>query len=176
MLAGVMIHLPSQQLYVFYDDQITANFCISSARNGPGELADSECTPRGWHEIAEIYGQNLKKNAVMVGRAWTGEIYDSRLAQEYPHRDWILSRILRLQGLEPGVNQGGQVDTFSRLIYIHGTPDSEPMGVPRSHGCIRMRNDEIIQLTQWIKVGVRVFIDDNLVFNPQLIIQKMRAM
>lgn len=159
-LAGLTVHLQSQQLYVFYANKMIAKFEISSALNGPGELQNSHCTPRGWHAIAEIHGLNLEKNAVLVERSWTGEIYHPRLAEIFPDRDWILSRILRLRGLEPGFNQGGQVDSFSRFIYIHGTPDTEPMGIPRSHGCIRMRNDALIPLASWIQVGVKVFIDE----------------
>lgn len=175
-LAGLIIHLPSQQLYVIYDNQIIASFLISSALNGSGELANSYCTPRGWHEIAEIHGQHLQKNAVLDARTWTGEIYNLDLAKKFPERDWILSRVLRLKGLEPGVNLGGQVDTFARFIYIHGTPDTEPMGIAKSHGCIRMRNDEVIQLATWLVEGVRVFIDDSFTFEPQLIMQNLQAM
>jgi lipoprotein-anchoring transpeptidase ErfK/SrfK len=87
----------------------------------------------------------------------TGEIYSETLAQQYPERDWILTRIIWLQGMESGFNRGGQVDTLSRYIYIHGTPDSEPMGVPKSHGCIRMRNRDLIELFDQI--------DNNLIVN-----------
>jgi hypothetical protein len=163
--ACLVVNLPKQLLYVLYQNQIHEQFSISSAKNGPGELENSECTPRGWHEIAEIYGKELKKNAVFVGREWTGEIYSNLLAEQFPHRDWILSRILRLRGLEPGFNLGGKVDSYSRYIYIHGTPDSEPMGLPLSHGCIRMRNIDVIKLSDWVKLGVKVFIDANGIFD-----------
>ena len=94
----------------------------------------------------------------MVGRRHTGEIYTPELARQFPERDWILSRILWLCGLEPGKNRGGSVDTMRRYIYIHGTPDSEPMGVPKSHGCIRMRNQDVIRLFDMVTPGTPVLI------------------
>ena len=95
----------------------------------------------------------------MVGRCWTGEIYSSELASKNPGRDWILTRILQLDGLELGRNHGGEVDTLARYIYIHGTPDTTPLGVPGSRGCIRMRNTDIIKLAEWVKIGCRVCIE-----------------
>lgn len=95
-------------------------------------------------------------NSVLVGRRPTGEIYSEALAQRFPQRDWILSRILWLSGLEVGKNRLGQVDTMQRYIYIHGTPDSEPMGEPHSHGCIRMRNADVVQLFDQVVVGTEV--------------------
>ncbi|PJF33708.1 MAG: L,D-transpeptidase, partial [Phototrophicales bacterium] len=96
----------------------------------------------------------------------TGEIYTESLAARYPQRDWILTRILWLCGCEWGVNRGGQVDTMRRYIYIHGTPDSEPMGVPESHGCIRMRNDDVLELFDQVKAGVMVDIVTESFQNP----------
>jgi lipoprotein-anchoring transpeptidase ErfK/SrfK len=91
-------------------------------------------------------GDGCPIGAVFRGRRPTGEIHDAALAAAHPERDWILTRILWLTGCEPGRNRGGSVDTLRRFIYIHGCPDSEPMGVPRSHGCIRMRNPDLIEL------------------------------
>ncbi len=113
---------------------------ISSGKNGIGETENSGKTPRGWHEVAEKFGENEPENAVFIARQPTGEIYNSDLAEQFPERDWILRRILWLSGLEEGFNQGNGCDTYQRYIYIHGTPDTEPMGMPLSHGCIRMRN------------------------------------
>ena len=92
----------------------------------------------------------------------TGEIYDAELGLLNPERDWILSRILWLSGLEEGVNKGsnsqGGCDTYQRYIYIHGTPDSEPMGIPLSHGCVRMRNQDIVELFEQVNEGTMVTI------------------
>jgi lipoprotein-anchoring transpeptidase ErfK/SrfK len=119
---------------------------VSTARNGPGELSGSNCTPRGAHLIRARIGAGAAPNTVFVGRRPTGEIWSPELQARFPGRDWILTRILWLSGLEPGRNRLGQVDTMRRYIYIHGSPDSVRMGEPGSIGCIRMRNADIIEL------------------------------
>jgi len=100
----------------------------------------------------------LPEGTVFIGRRPTGEVWSPELAAQYPGRDWILSRILWLSGCEPGVNRLGNCDTMQRYIYIHGTPDSEPMGVPLSHGCIRMRNADVMALFDAVPVGTAVTI------------------
>lgn len=96
---------------------------------------------------------------MLVGRRFTGEIWSPALATAFPKRDWILSRILWLCGNEPGRNRLGRVDSMRRFIYIHGTPDDQPMGVPRSHGCVRMRNADVIELFDLVTVGCPVLIE-----------------
>jgi len=135
-------------------------YAVSTARNGAGEGIGSEQTPRGMHEVAALIGADAPCGAVFVGRQFTGEICSAAQRAEQPERDWILTRIVWLAGLEEGRNLGGDVDTFSRYIYIHGTPADEPMGVPHSHGCIRMRNDDLIELFDQLEVGTRVQIDE----------------
>jgi lipoprotein-anchoring transpeptidase ErfK/SrfK len=117
---------------------------------------NSECTPRGRHIVRARIGAGLPIGSVFVGRRPTGEIYSEELASQFPGRDWILTRILWLRGLEPGRNRFGEVDSMRRYIYIHGTPDDQPMGVPRSHGCIRMRNDDIVDLFDDVPAGAVV--------------------
>ena len=119
---------------------------------------NSECTPRGWHKIYSIIGVEHPVNSVFVAREWTGEIYSQELAQANPGRDWILTRILQLEGLEPGRNKGGEVDSLQRYIYIHGTPDTTALGAPGSRGCIRVRNNEMINLAQWVTTETLVYI------------------
>jgi lipoprotein-anchoring transpeptidase ErfK/SrfK len=133
---------------------------VSTALNGAGEQEGSGCTPRGWHTIRARIGENEPINAVFVGRRPTGEIYEPSLAERYPQRDWILSRILWLSGLEVGTNRLGNVDTMRRYIYIHGCPDSEPMGEPRSHGCIRMHNPDLLALFGQVTTGLKVWIHE----------------
>ncbi len=128
----------------------------STALNGPGERDGSGCTPRGAHRVRAVIGRGLPPLTVFVGRRPTGEQYSEALAQSYPDRDWILGRILWLCGNEPGKNRGGSVDSQRRFIYIHGTPDSEPMGIPQSHGCIRMRIEDVVELADHIRVGCPV--------------------
>ena len=129
---------------------------VSTSKYGPGERLASECTPRGRHIVRAKIGDELNEGAVLVGRRPTGEIYSEKLAAEHPHRDWILTRILWLSGTEPGLNRFGDVDTMRRCIYIHGTPDSEPTGVPASHGCVRMRNRDVIDLFNRTEAGTLV--------------------
>ena len=129
---------------------------ISTARNGPGEKLDSECTPRGKHQIAEKIGADAPENTVFVGRKPTGEIYSEEHAKNEAERDWILTRILWLEGCEAGRNQGGDVDSKKRYIYIHGTPASTEMRIPGSRGCIRMRNADIVELFDRVGVGTPV--------------------
>ena len=141
-------------------ESLLADYPVSTAAAGVGEVNGSGATPRGWHVIRAAIGAGEPAGTVFRGRRPTGEVYSEALAREQPGRDWILSRILWLSGLEPGRNRLGVVDTFRRYIYIHGTPDSEPMGEPHSHGCIRMHNTDIIELFARVAPGTRVYIQD----------------
>ncbi len=152
----IEVDLGRQQLRLISGNGYVTSYLISSALNGPGETRGSECTPRGLHRIRLKIGDGLPEQSVFVGRRPTGEIYTPALAAANPGRDWILTRILWLTGLESGRNRGGAVDSLSRFIYIHGTPDSEPMGMAVSHGCIRMRNSELVQLFDRVAVGTLV--------------------
>ncbi len=156
----LIISISRQQLCLWRDGQSLCCWPVSTALNGPGEREGSGCTPRGTHIVRACIGASLPANAVFVGRRFTGEIYSPELGKAFPQRDWILSRILWLSGCEPGVNRLGQVDTMRRYIYIHGTPGSEPMGIPKSHGCIRMRNADLIDLFDQVSAGVSVFIEE----------------
>ncbi len=131
---------------------------VSTARNGAGARMHSECTPLGEHVIRAKIGAGQPINTVFAGRRPTGEIYSRELAGRNPDRDWVLTRILWLSGLEPGRNRLGDVDTMRRYIYIHGTPDRVPLGVAASHGCIRMRNADVVALFDRVEVGTRVSI------------------
>lgn len=136
---------------------------VSTAANGLGEEDGSGCTPRGWHRIRACIGAGQPRGAVFRGRRPTGEVYDETLAARYPQRDWILTRILWLCGEQPGQNRLGRVDSQRRFIYIHGTPDTEPLGQPLSHGCVRMNNDDILELFERVRPGtpVRILPDNN---------------
>ena len=154
----IEISLDDQKLWLKNDDQILHEFSVSTAKNGAGEIMGSECTPRGQHEIIEMIGEDEPINTVFVGRKLTGEMYTQELRKTHPDRDWILTRILRLGGCEPGRNKGGQYDTYDRFIYIHGTPDDVEMGKPGSHGCVRMRNGDLIQLFDQVSIGTKITI------------------
>lgn len=136
-----------------------ARYAVSTARNGPGEELGSECTPCGKHVIRAAIGTGCEVGSVFVGRRATGELWSAELEQLDPGRDWILSRILWLSGLEPGVNRLANVDTMRRYIYIHGTPYEDEIGTPVSHGCIRMRNADLIELYERVNPGTQVTIN-----------------
>ncbi len=152
----IQIDLAAQSLSLFEGGELLCSYPISSALNGPGELEGSGCTPCGLHRIRIKIGAGQPERAVFVGRRATGELYSPALAAQHPQRDWVLCRILWLTGLEPGRNRGGRVDSLRRYIYIHGCPDSEPMGVARSHGCIRMRNRDLLRLFGQVEAGMLV--------------------
>ena len=131
-------------------------YAVSTAANGVGEANGSYCTPRGLHIIRAKIGAGQPENSVFVRRRPTGEIYTPELGAQFPERDWILTRILWLSGCERGFNRLGEVDTMRRLIYIHGSPDEVSMGVPGSHGCVRMRNADVMDLFDRVQSGTPV--------------------
>lgn len=155
---SIRINIGAQQLSLSGSDQTIRVYTISSGLLGVGELKDSGKTPRGWHTIRAKIGQTALPNTVFVGRRPTGELYTEAFKEQFPGRDWILTRILWLSGLEIGKNRLGQVDTMQRYVYIHGTPDSTVLGRPGSRGCIRMRNSDIIELFDLVSCGTRVYI------------------
>jgi hypothetical protein len=151
------ISLKEQRLTLFDVSRKPLLSCaISSAANGPGCQKNSGCTPLGQHAVRAKIGAGAPVNSVFVGRRATGELCTPDLMAAFPERDWILTRILWLSGKELGVNRLGEVDTMQRYIYIHGTPDSVEMGKIGSHGCIRMRNAELITLFDLVAVGTAV--------------------
>jgi len=153
----ISINIGKQEMDLLDDSgTLLKHYLISSARNGVGERNGSYCTPRGRHIIRAKVGANQPINAVFVERRPTGEIYSPELARRFPVRDWILTRILWLSGCEPGYNRLGAVDTMRRAIYIHGSPDSAEMGKPGSHGCIRMRNQDIAELFELVPIRTLV--------------------
>lgn len=158
----LIINIAEQTLTIYQQQKEVLKYPVSTAKNGIGSQENSGCTPLGQHVIAKKIGGDSPISAVFVGRVPTGERYDTALGERYPERDWILSRILWLSGLEDGVNKGsnaqGVCDTYQRYIYIHGTPDTEPMGMPRSHGCVRMRNADIVELFEQVEEGMPVTI------------------
>ena len=161
---SIVVDIEKQTLQVFRSksiqqpDKLIKTYRIATAKNGAGEKFGSECTPRGTHIIRAKIGDGAEENAVFVGRRPTGEIYTSQLKQNNPKRDWILTRIMWLSGKEPSVNRLGNVDTMRRYVYIHGCPAEDEMGIPSSHGCVKMRNQDVIELFNLIPVYTVVHI------------------
>jgi lipoprotein-anchoring transpeptidase ErfK/SrfK len=156
-MARIRISLSRQSLELLDDaGALVKEYAVSTSKNGAGEQCNSDCTPRGRHIIRAKIGTGRPLNAVFVGRRPTGEVYTSELGERYPERDWILTRILWLSGCERGFNRLRQVDTMRRLVYIHGTSDERSIGKPVSHGCIRMRNCDVVDLFDQVAPGTLV--------------------
>ncbi len=147
------ISLPQQSLEL-HDERGTllGRYPVSTARKGAGECRGSFQTPRGRHIVRAKIGAGAAVNTVFVARRPTGELWTPQLAEQFPERDWMLTRILWLSGKEPGRNRLGDVDTMRRYIYLHGSPDSVAMGAPGSIGCVRMRNRDIVELFDRVPV------------------------
>jgi len=162
-MRNIRIDIAAQTLELRENGTAIRRYRVSTSKNGPGEKNGSFCTPRGRHIIRAKIGAGAPSNTVFVKRRPTGEIYDAELGRRFPGRDWMLTRLLWLSGCEPGVNRLGDVDTMRRYIYIHGSPDTAVMGQPGSIGCIRMRNDDLIELFDLVVPGTPVEILESAV-------------
>lgn len=153
----ININIATQQLDLLDDaGKVLRRYAVSTSAKGVGEIAGSYCTPRGRHIVRAKIGAGLPENTVLVRRRPTGEIYTPELGAQFPERDWILTRILWLSGCEKGFNRMGETDTMRRYIYIHGTPDLVRLGIPGSHGCIRMHNADLVELFDLVPAGTEV--------------------
>ncbi len=155
-MTEITISISGQQLTYAATDSARKIYPVSTSFKGAGQNADSGMTPLGRHIVRAKIGQGLPVNTVFVGRRPTGEIFTPRMINDFPGRDWILSRILWLSGKQPGFNRLGHVDTMQRYIYIHGTPYEDQLGKPVSHGCIRMSNLDVIDLFSRVDIGCPV--------------------
>jgi len=153
---SLRVSLAAQTLELWREGRLVKTYPVSTSKHGAGEVEGSNRTPRGRHVVRAKIGNGAPENTVFRGRRSTGEIYSAALAAAHPGRDWILTRILWLSGAEIGRNRLGRVDTMRRYIYIHGTPDTEPLGVPGSIGCIRMRNRDVVELFDLVPAGTAV--------------------
>lgn len=154
----LLIDVFSQKLFHYTNGICSRVYVISTGANGVGEIEGSGQTPRGWHVVRAKIGGDQPLNSVFSSRRPTGEIYSPETSDQSADRDWILTRILWLSGLERGKNRLGNCDTMRRYIYIHGSPDNRVLGTPGSKGCIRMRSRDIVELYDSIQPGTKVFI------------------
>lgn len=158
-LDWLYIDIGKQQLSRYdFRQKCLASYPISSARMGCGSVQGSAQTPLGLHCIAKKIGDDAQEHEVFRHRQATGRLWQDCCSQD-DSRELITSRILWLQGLELGNNWGGDVDSFRRYIYIHGTNHEDKIGTPASHGCIRMRNGDIVALFSKVALGSLVYID-----------------
>jgi lipoprotein-anchoring transpeptidase ErfK/SrfK len=160
MTKRIDIDLSRQRLRLYEGGKVLREYPVSTAEKGAGEKNGSNCTPRGRHKIRAKIGRGAPTGAVFVSRRATGEVYSKDLRERHPGRDWILTRILWLSGLEPGRNRLRDVDTMRRYIYLHGTPEETQLGKPGSHGCVRMANEDIVELFDLVETGVEVDIHE----------------
>ncbi|WP_447928874.1 L,D-transpeptidase family protein [Vreelandella sp. EE27] len=153
------VDLATQHLRCWQGQAVVHECAVSTGENGVGQNEGSGQTPRGWHYVRAAIGEGLPENAVFRGRRFTGEVFTPELGAQNPQRDWILTRILWLCGLERGVNRAGQTDSQRRYIYLHGTPPDQPMGIAASHGCIRLRNDDLLAVFAFAAPGTPVWLN-----------------
>lgn len=155
----MVVRLCPSTLQLFQAGKLVKSYPVSTSKRPPSNVKDSLGTPRGLHEIAERIGDGQPPGMVFKSRVPTGRHYS-----EFPDADtnnnFITTRILWLRGLEPGVNRGGNVDTYDRYVYIHGTNHESRIGEPLSAGCVLMRNIEIIELYDQVRAGDQVLITD----------------
>lgn len=157
---GDVLYISAQRQRLFHlrGGHVVGDYVISTSATGLGGELDSFRTPQGLHYVREKIGEGCPPWSILRSRTVTNEIADSTGNAGV---DVITSRILRLAGMESGVNAGGDVDSFDRSIYIHGTADEGSLGRPGSHGCVRMRNRDVIELFSQVPVGSLVVILDN---------------
>ena len=154
----LFVSIDNQKMYHFKKRKIISTYIISSSKYGVGNQSGSNKTPTGLHIIKNKIGDRTPKNGRMVGRIYTGEIAKIYRDKTISDTDDITSRILWLSGLENGLNKGKNIDSYKRYIYIHGTSEEGRLGTPSSHGCIRMKNKDIIDLYKKVEVGTLVLI------------------
>ena len=152
---GIWISIQQQELCLIDNKQVVKRYPCSTAKAGIGSQQDSGKTPLGWHRVGAKIGDNLKAGAVLKDRLWTGQVWH---AGDNANDDLILSRILRLEGLEEGKNRGGTVDSWNRYIYIHGTNHVDELGQPASAGCVRLDPQDVIDLYNRVDEGCCVLI------------------
>ena len=154
MATLLLVRVREQRLCIIRNKRKIRSYRVSTSRFGTGNKEGSQQTPPGLHRIYRKIGGGLRKGAVLKDRCFTGEYWDG----QSQFGDLILTRILALEGLEKGVNRGGSVDSRKRFIYIHGTNHEKSVGMPASHGCITMKNSDIIDLYKRVRKGTHVLI------------------
>lgn len=153
------VSVQRQRLFHVRKGDLLNEFPVSTSSNGLGSKQDSYRTPIGLHRVAEKLGQEVPEFGIIKDRVFTGQLADPDFSGV--DKDWITSRLLWLEGLEPGVNKGEGIDSYDRYIYIHGTANEKSVGTPSSRGCVRMRNADMIALFEQVAVGALVVILDN---------------
>ena len=154
----LFVNITEQKMYYIKEGGIVKTYVISSSSYGVGNKAGSNKTPIGLHKVKQKFGEETPINGKMIGRVFYGDIATIYTDNTKSKTDDVCSRILWLVGLEEGLNKGEGIDSYNRYIYIHGTSEEGRLGKPASHGCIRMKNKEVIELYEKVKIGTLVLI------------------
>lgn len=155
------ISVKHQKMYVIENSSIIKKYYVSTAINGVGNQANSYKTPLGLHTVSRKIGDNVPLGGILESRVYNGKQATLYKDKTKADSDYVTSRILWLTGEEAGINKGRGVDSYNRFIYIHGTPEEGYIGVPASHGCIRMKNADVIELFDSIDEGIPLLILEN---------------
>lgn len=156
--AHIEVDISEQRLYLIENSLIKASYPISTSKYGEGSIENSFKTPLGKHSIKEMIGEEAEINTIFTSRINTKRSATIIDQFEDTDNDYVTSRIMWLDGEEDGFNKGGNVDSFRRYIYIHGTHEEGLIGTKASHGCIRMFNYDVIELFNLVNIGTKVLI------------------
>jgi len=159
-MTSIKVKISKQSLSLFDEQQtLVAEYPISTSAYGSGNKDGSFQTPLGHHQICEKIGDSMAEDEVFIGRQPQGKLSDLKAQDKELPDDIITARILRLVGMEEGINKGEGIDSYERYIYIHGTDDEAHISQPVSHGCVRMKNKDIIDLFKKVDLNTDVWID-----------------
>ncbi len=152
------ISVKHQRLYLIENDSTIRKYTISTAAKGIGNKSNSYKTPPGLHSIKKKIGDNVPEGGLFISRVYCGKKVKIITEKEKAKGDYVTSRIMWLQGEEPGINKGRNIDSYNRYIYIHGTAEEGFLGQPASHGCIRMKNSDVVELYDMVDEGTPILI------------------
>ncbi len=158
---SIIIKISEQKLYLMNSNEVLKTYAVSTSRYGIGSRIKSNKTPLGTHRIVQKIGEGAPLGAIFDSkRRYTGKtsiIYtdDTKLSENYE-----LTRIIWLEGMQPKINKGKGIDSYKRLIYIHGTAEEGLIGTPASIGCVRMKNSDVIELFSMVSIGMIVEIKE----------------
>ncbi len=154
----ILVNVPKQRLFLIKKNRILQSYDISTSYFGTGNKSVSHKTPLGMHQIQCKIGDGVPIGGIFEGRKYIHQIATIHKDKTKRPEDLITTRILCLEGLEPGLNKGKGIDSFQRHIYIHGTNEEGLIGLPVSHGCVRMKNADVLKLYNQVHKGTLVYI------------------
>ena len=157
----IYVGVKRQKLDLYLNGNHIISYPVSTSMHGAGTKAGSDMTPIGLHKIGGKFGSHTPIGGILKARKYTGEIASIQTGAIETGEDAITTRILTLEGLENGINKGGELDSYGRHIYIHGTIEEGLIGQPASHGCVRMKNEDVIDLFNRVNKDLTVIILNN---------------